>query len=65
MANGFTGDLANSSIGGIFTGPAAERFVGGFNFQATDDLTGSSFESAHGLFILDQINGITDPNAAN
>ena len=62
MASGFTGDLANSSIGGIFTGPAAERFVGGFNFQATDDLTGSSFESAHGLFILDQFNGITDPN---
>ncbi|MCH2099247.1 MAG: hypothetical protein MK142_12725, partial [Pseudomonadales bacterium] len=62
MASGFTGDLVNSSIGGVFTGPAAERFVGGFNFQATDDLTGSSFESAHGLFILDQINGITDPN---
>ena len=55
LQGSFSGDLANSSIGGVFTGPNAERLVGGFNFRA-DVGTGMSpgpFESAAGVFIVD------------
>lgn len=58
------GDLTRSEIGGVFTGPAAERFVGGFNFVAEDSLLPGAFEGVSGVFILDQATLGTPPPMA-
>ncbi|MCC5884963.1 MAG: FecR domain-containing protein [Gammaproteobacteria bacterium] len=47
----------DASISGIFTGPGAERFGGGFSITAEGSLSGT-FESIEGLFVIDRLSGV-------
>ncbi|MCC5873603.1 MAG: hypothetical protein JJU22_14475 [Gammaproteobacteria bacterium] len=47
----------DSSVSGIFTGPAAQRFGGGFSITAEGTLASGTFESIEGLFVIDRLSG--------
>lgn len=49
------GLLERSSLAGLFTGPNAERFVGGFSFDAADNVDPALRETVQGVFVVDQL----------
>jgi hypothetical protein len=55
--NTLVGDLFESQISGVLTGPQGERFVGGFSLVAEDTFQGT-FESVQGAFIMDRTGGL-------